>query len=294
MQIELYSKIQNPIEAITQLGEMFARSGMFGCERKEQGEVLAMACLTEQKSPTEIINHFHIIDGKLSRKAVSASAKFREIGGKIKWIKTGMETDQTEEGRCAIAEFTRDGESLTVEWNMAMAQRAGLIKSKSQWEKAPWKMLRARVLSEGLTMLAPEIYCGDIDEPDDAPQTAKEIKLEMVPEPQHEASPEKPKEKETEVVEAEVVEPSPEPSEEKSSQDKPESAAEHQDEGLPPDIVDKLEKAIGADAKICIAFIQQLGWLQKGQDLSHLRIDHANQILNKVDNFKKVAKEKAA
>ena len=85
MEIQLYTKLNDPITAIEKLGLMFAKSGMFGCERTEQGQVLAMICLAEMKSPTAIVRDYHIIDGKLSKKSLAALADFRGAGGKHKW-----------------------------------------------------------------------------------------------------------------------------------------------------------------------------------------------------------------
>ena len=89
--IELYSRINNPIDAITSIGDFFAKSGMFGCEKVEQGRVLAMECLATNKPPSVIARTYHIMDGKLSKKALAALAEFRGIGGKHKWIKDGTD-----------------------------------------------------------------------------------------------------------------------------------------------------------------------------------------------------------
>lgn len=163
MNIELYNKLNNPIEAIDRVGEIFAKSGMFGCDRLEQGKVLAMICLAEQKSPVEITRDYHIVDGKLSKKALAALADFRRKGGKHKWIKTGDETPINEDAREAIGEFSFEGNSITQRFSIADAKKAGLIKPRSAWEKSPSNMLRARVISNAVAMLAPEIYAGDYD-----------------------------------------------------------------------------------------------------------------------------------
>jgi len=39
--IQLYDKLNDPVSAIKSLGTMFAKSGMFGCEREEQGHPLS-------------------------------------------------------------------------------------------------------------------------------------------------------------------------------------------------------------------------------------------------------------
>ena len=48
----IYSRMSDPMLAIKEMGQMFAASGMFGCTKVEQGQVLALACLIEGKSPS--------------------------------------------------------------------------------------------------------------------------------------------------------------------------------------------------------------------------------------------------
>ena len=147
MEIQLYTKLNDPISAIEKLGLMFAKSGMFGCERTEQGQVLAMICLAEMKSPTAIVRDYHIIDGKLAKKSLAALADFRGAGGKHKWIQTGDEA-ANDADKEAIGEFEFQGNKLTVKFSMADAKKAMLIRPRSAWEKQPANMLRARTMSE--------------------------------------------------------------------------------------------------------------------------------------------------
>lgn len=157
MQIELYSKLQDPLDAIERLGIMLSKSGMAKCDRVEQGQVLAWACVSERKSPFQILRTFHLVDGQLSKKAMAALAEFRQLGGKHKWLKTG------EDGLEAQGEFTYEGNSLTVSFTLEDAKRQNLVKPNSTWIKNPGVMLRARVSSAAVAMLAPEIYAGDDD-----------------------------------------------------------------------------------------------------------------------------------
>jgi hypothetical protein len=174
--IELYSRIQNPLDAIQQVGQFFAKSGMFGCDRIEQGAVLAMECLATNKPPSVIARTYHIMDGKLSKKALAALAEFRAAGGKHKWIKDGSD------GKEAAVELTMDGNTITSRFSIEDAQRMGAsFKPGSGWVKAPSNMLRARCISNGVAMLAPEIFAGDVaDESESQPLPApllREVKV---------------------------------------------------------------------------------------------------------------------
>lgn len=304
-QIQLYDKLQNqdPMKAVQAMGAMMAKSGMFGCQRAEQGEVLAMVCMTENMTPIQVTNKFHIIDGKLSRKSGSALAEFKQRGGKYKWIRTGQEPEQDPNDREAIGEFTLDGETVTVRFSMSEAKIAGLIRPGSAWEKLPWKMLRARVTSDALGMLAPEIYFGD--DLEDTPSEPKTIKLgsdEVKADPQPEQTESKPvpvETKEETVFEAEVVteatksEPVTKPEPEQESKPEPQPEPAQTAEELPDDLYKELQQAIGADAKVAMKFLFQKGWLQKGQNLEHLAPGRAKNIIKNRDKFIAKAKEVA-
>ena len=298
-QIQLYDKLQNqdPMKAVQTMGAMLAKSGMFGCQRAEQGEVIAMVCMTENMTPVQVRNKYHIIDGNLSRKSGSALAEFKQRGGKYKWIRTGQEPDQKPETREAIGEFTLDGETITVRFSMEDANNAELIKPGSAWKKLPWKMLRARVVSDALGMIAPEIYFGDDIE--EQAQESREIKLGSGEEPKggsvgSKVIPVKREEKET-VFEADIVteeEPKPAPKQEQEKEPEPQSAQESEE--LPDELVVELQKAIGADAKVAMAFLYQKGWLEKGQNLEHLAPGRAKNIIRNCDKFIQKAKEVVA
>jgi len=169
MEIEVYNKI-NDMTSIETLGNWIAKSGMFGCEKIEQGQILALQCITEKKPPLELDKTYHIIQGKLSKRTDAMLADFRKIGGKVKWVKF----DATE----ARAVFSLDGDSTEIAYSMQDAQRAGLNRKGSGWDKHPAAMLRARLISTALRMLAPEIVCGTY-----APEEIADIKPVSDPKP---------------------------------------------------------------------------------------------------------------
>lgn len=153
-EIELYQKITNPMEAAQQLGEWFARSGMFGCERVEQGQIMALTCLAEKCTPIDINRKYHLIDGKLSMRTDYMLADYRARGGKCVWIETG------DDGKLAKAKFAFDGNDVVVSFSIEEATRAGLIKPKSGWTTFPGAMLRARLVAKAMRMIAPEVIAG--------------------------------------------------------------------------------------------------------------------------------------
>jgi hypothetical protein len=157
-EIELYSRIQNPVEAIVQLGQYFAKSGFAGCQNEAQGIVLAWECAAKRKSPSDILAENHIVNGRMSRKSLAIAARFQEAGGKIKWMKTG------EDGKEAEAQYSIEGETVTARFTIDDAKRQGLIDKNPNWKIRPGNMLRARCHTTGIGMLRPALVLGIEDE----------------------------------------------------------------------------------------------------------------------------------
>ena len=178
-EIEMYSKMTDPVGAIERLGMMFAKSGLAGCDRVEQGQTLAWICMCERKSPTEILRSYDIVEGKLRKKALAALAEFRGRGGRHTWLRSGDEPAATDDDRKAVLELTpTDGPAVVYSYSMADARAEGLVKEKSRWTKRPGNMLRARCISNAVGMVCPEIYSGD-----DTQDAAEPAALELAPPP---------------------------------------------------------------------------------------------------------------
>ena len=294
MEITLYEKMQNPLEAVEKLGETMAMSGMFGCDNKNAGKVLAMICMVERKSPVELMRTYDIIGGKLRKKALASYAEFRQKGGKVEWIKIG------DDGQEARAKFSFEGQTIELAFTIDQAIKGGAImKPGSNWQKTPGNMLRARLLSNGIAILCPEIFAGGED--DDETQsatTAPAIKLEpakaiVTSEPVKCADPapniapptpqvEKPK---PVIVEAEVVENKPNSAPEPVAQPEPAQVAASDPNKLSDSIVENLENAIGEHGPQALVWMMSNNWLQRGQSLSDLTTHRANQILSRPAGF---------
>lgn len=152
--VSTYDKVNDPMTAATTLGEWIAKSGMFGCERVEQGAILAMQCLVERKAPLELAKHYHIIGGKLSLRADAMLALYRERGGKVRWLQF--------DDAGAKARWTYDGNDVELAYTAEDAKRAGFLPARggSGWAKFPAEMMRARLISKAVRMLAPEVCTG--------------------------------------------------------------------------------------------------------------------------------------
>lgn len=152
--ITMYDRVDDPLKFIDQIGTVLAQSGACGCKNPAEGKLVALACLCERKSPFDIARRYHLMDGKLSVKADVMLADLRAAGGSFKWIKDGKD------GESAAVELTYKGQTYTSTYSMQDAQRAKLVKANGGWEKNPANMLRARAISDGIRMIAPEIAAG--------------------------------------------------------------------------------------------------------------------------------------
>jgi hypothetical protein len=308
--IELYSRMANPIEAINQIGEFFAKSGMFGCEKTEQGKVLAMVCLAEQKSPTEICRTYDIVDGKLRKKALAAYADFRLKGGKCKWIKTGFEPVKNEDEREAVGEFTFEGSVMTVAFSIAQARQAGAnFKPGSNWSKTPGNMLRARVISNALGMLCPEIFAGSDEEMETdrrevsldlgvtkpAPPVTVEVHAEVKPStvteadfaPVQKTAAPPPK---AEPVATVATAHAPQP----TAAATPATAAAPNNAELIEKVEAILLKAGGTAVEDALAWFQKHEWIPKGGTVADIRADRLQRILAGAEAFLRSIKGAAA
>lgn len=206
MEIQLYEKMTNPIEAINQIGEMFSSSGMFGCTQPAQGKVLALVCMSERKSPVQILREYHLYEGKLSDRADSMLAKFIAAGGvhKVKSRTPDL----------ASVELTMKGEAMTFTLSWEEIQKEPFVYGKDNSFKKNYRTPRARmqtmwarVISDGVRTLAPNIVAGiqTPEELEDQREGGDAGKIFSEP-PKAEGSAKTPKtKKEDKVIEAEVV-----------------------------------------------------------------------------------------
>jgi hypothetical protein len=156
--LDVYDRINDPLAAIKTLGGAIFKSGIFGLDKPEQGEVLAMQCLAERKSPLELARTYHFIQGQLAIRSDALLAKFHQAGGSVTWT-TRSDTE-------VVASFKRGVSSAnivaTIDEYIAngTATKADGKTLKDNWRKWPRRMLTARAISEGVRLIAPECCFG--------------------------------------------------------------------------------------------------------------------------------------
>jgi hypothetical protein len=130
-----------------------AQSGLFGLKAPSQVLALMVVAQAEGRHPGIVARDYHIVGGKPTLKADAMLARFQESGGKIEWH------TQTHERAEATFSHPAGGE-IKLSWTIEDANRAGLIKKDSPWEKYPRAMLRSRLISEAIRTIYPGVICG--------------------------------------------------------------------------------------------------------------------------------------
>lgn len=145
----------NTVAEIQQIGEMFERSGMFGCSQQGQGTVLAMTCVMQRMTPLEFIQTYHIVEGRPTMRADAMLANLLDLGGEYQVIERTAD-------RAAISAIFRGAvfESCFT-WEEAQLEPYVYGKDgktpKKNWAtpRARMQMLWARVVSDVVRVVCP-------------------------------------------------------------------------------------------------------------------------------------------
>jgi hypothetical protein len=156
-----YDKVTDPIKFAEWMGNLIRQSGTFGTADGPggvaQGQLIAMQCLVEKLPPLEFARTYHMIEGKQVMRSDAMLAKFQMSGGKVRWHKM---TDKE-----VSATFTSGENSLDFSLTMEELVKSGVAigsgnQLKANYKKFPKAMLRARLVSDAVRTLKPEIIFG--------------------------------------------------------------------------------------------------------------------------------------
>ena len=149
----MYDRVTNILEFVSVMGQKFAKSGLGGFTKVEQGEMVLMECFARKMSPLEFVKDYHIVNNKITMRADAMAAKFNQGGGHIAW------EDFTD--KVAKATFTdRRGHKTTISYTIEDAAKAGVANRAGAWKQHTSAMLRARLISKAIRMVAPECITG--------------------------------------------------------------------------------------------------------------------------------------
>lgn len=270
--VTIYEKM-DPLVAMDKLGEVFMRSGMFGADKLETAKVLALACIAKRRDPFELLQTYHIIHGRLTKRADAMLAEYRQAGGKCTW-KSDLQNEKE-----AVAHFKYGENDAEYRYTIEDAKREELS-GKGVWTKSTPDMLRARLVSKVLRMIAPEIVAGTYA-PEDAvePLPTARVSAELPPQ-RHPAFSKAPQASKPPIeVEAEIV---PDPPEAPAEPEPPKA------EEPPPVSGDYMDfaKAIKGHEELAYKWAVKKQWITDGQHkLSDIPADKLTKILKNIPGF---------
>jgi hypothetical protein len=142
---------QYSFEQINRMAVTFAKSGLFGVKDPDQALALMLYAQAMGRHPALIMRDYDLIQGRLAKKSEAMLRDFQASGGKVEWH------ELTDAKASATFSHPLAPKPLTIDWDMARAEKAGLLKkTDSMYIKYPRAMLRSRCLSEGIRSTAPE------------------------------------------------------------------------------------------------------------------------------------------
>lgn len=161
----VYEQVKDPLQFIKEVGQAIHTSGMFGATGPAQGQMLAMECMVKGLPPLSLAERYHIIEGKLSMKADAMLAAFRHLGGEHEQLQRnedGAEIELSMPSRLT-KKVVRQKFKLT--WAEAQKEpfpygSGGKLKKNWASPRARMQMMWARVVSDGVRAMAPEVVAG--------------------------------------------------------------------------------------------------------------------------------------
>lgn len=143
---------------IDMIGTAFAQGGLRGCKSPGQGKALAMTCIMEGLTPMQFTERYDIIDGRPTKKSITLQADFESAGGIIDW------EDMGDDGKEARARFRfRNHDHVfryTIDEAVRQVGKEKMQKPDSNWARNPGSMLRARLITKALRIVAPSVIGG--------------------------------------------------------------------------------------------------------------------------------------
>ena len=199
-QLIAYDRIDDVPAFVRQIGNDIAKSKLFGCQSIEQGNVIALECIARKMPPLMIAEKYYLIHGKLSMKAESMLADFRTASkGSHRILKRDADCAEIElitadrqsiTFRLTWAEasqepFVYDGKEAEIVAKLQQGKSAELtLKPKYATPRSRTQMLWARVVSDAVRCVAPEVVCGSYtpEEVSDFETMPEIVQNQMIPE----------------------------------------------------------------------------------------------------------------
>jgi len=173
--LSIFDRITDPKETAKQLGAAICESKVFGCQNAAQGEVLAWECLVLRIPPLRLAQTYHLIMGKLTMRADAMLAGLVERGGSY------LVKSRTADAAAIEIDYRGEKQLFSLTWEEAKKEpfayneldsdvvkmwaandpkKQPTLKTKYSTPRARMQMLWARVVSDGVRTMAPEVNSG--------------------------------------------------------------------------------------------------------------------------------------
>lgn len=173
--LSIFDRITDPKETAKQLGAAICESKVFGCSNAGQGEVLAWECLVLRIPPLRLAQTYHLIMGKLTMRADAMLAGLVERGGSY------LVKSRTADAAAIEIDYRGEKQLFSLTWEEAKKEpfayneldsdvvkmwaandpkKQPTLKTKYSTPRARMQMLWARVVSDGVRTMAPEVNSG--------------------------------------------------------------------------------------------------------------------------------------
>lgn len=155
-----FDRISETIAAAEKLGKILCKSGMAGCQKEEEGVLLALSCIFQRKDPLQLMREQHLMFGRVVLRADRTLSLFKSRpGNDWKWKNIG---DDAKEARAVV---TTPSDKQELAYSMADAIKGGWATRKDNlYGKDPGAMLRARLITKAVRLMDPEVLAGASDE----------------------------------------------------------------------------------------------------------------------------------
>ncbi len=141
-----------PFQDMERMATAMAKSNLFGVKTPEQALSLMLLSQAQGIHPAQAAVDYHIIQGRPSLTTNAILSRFQQTGGRVEYL---IYTDT----ECKATFTHPQGGSLTLNWTLEQAKRAGLT-GKDNWRQYPRSMLRSRVIAEGVRAVYPAVLGG--------------------------------------------------------------------------------------------------------------------------------------
>jgi hypothetical protein len=182
------------------IGQMIAKSGMFGIRNPAEGFIVAATCHQQRISLMEFKETYHIIQVTPSKRADSMLAQFIELGGEYEVVsRTPDKAEIKARFRSAAGTFSLTWEEAQKEPFVYVGKEASIIekiqagrwkdlmmKPKYATPRSRMQMLWSRVISDGVRTMesqvcsgiyTPEEYVADTDADDTSDDDIETVEL---------------------------------------------------------------------------------------------------------------------